>query len=65
MLHYTHTIRISGASELREIMSSIKGNGVDVKYIGAPKYSLMAEGTDYIHAEEKIRKVESRQEKSI
>lgn len=54
---YTYNT-ISGASELREIMSSIKGLGVDVKYIGAPKYRLMAEGTDYNSAEEKIRKVE-------
>jgi translation initiation factor 2 subunit 1 len=49
---------VSGASELRGIMSSIKELGVDVKYIGAPRYRLLAEGSDYASAEAKIKKAE-------
>lgn len=59
---YTATIytynTLSGASELKAIMSSIKNLGVDIKYVGAPKYRLLAEGEDYTAAEGKIRKVE-------
>jgi translation initiation factor 2 subunit 1 len=44
----------SGASELRELMGKIKGLGIDVGYIGAPKYKLFSEGTDYADAESKI-----------
>jgi translation initiation factor 2 subunit 1 len=47
----------SGASELRSLMKEIKGTGVDLGYIGAPKYRLFAEGTDYVDAEAKIDKV--------
>lgn len=46
---------ISGATELRGILSAIKGSGVDVRYISAPKYHLIAEGKDYTDAEGKIR----------
>jgi translation initiation factor 2 subunit 1 len=46
----------SGATEMRGILSAIKANDVDVQYISAPKYHLMAEGTDYSDAESKIRK---------
>ncbi len=55
---YTYNT-LSGASELRGIMNSIKEIGVDVRYIGAPKYRLMAEGKDYTSAEEKIKKAEA------
>jgi translation initiation factor 2 subunit 1 len=54
---YTYNT-LSGATELRGIMNSIKELGVDVKYVGAPKYRLLAEGEDYAMAEEKIKKVE-------
>jgi translation initiation factor 2 subunit 1 len=47
----------SGATELRDIMKSIKASGIDLGYIGAPKYRLFAEGTDYVDAEAKIDKV--------
>ncbi len=45
----------NGATELRAILSAIKGEGVDVQYISAPKYHLSAEGKDYSDAEGKIR----------
>ena len=44
----------SGASELRGLMEGIKKIGIDVGYIGAPKYKLFSEGTDYVDAESKI-----------
>jgi translation initiation factor 2 subunit 1 len=57
---YTATIytynTLSGATELRKLMSDIKDLGVDVKYIGAPKYRFLAEGEDYAAAEDKIKK---------
>jgi len=54
---YTYNT-LSGASELRSLMESIKKTGVEVKYIGAPKYRFLAEGEDYVVAESKIRTVE-------
>ena len=48
----------SGATELRGLMKAIKDGGIDVGYIGAPKYRLFAEGTDYTDAEAKIAKVQ-------
>jgi translation initiation factor 2 subunit 1 len=54
---YTYNT-LSGATELQELMHSIKALGVDVKYVGAPKYRLMSEGDDYTMAEDKIKKVE-------
>jgi translation initiation factor 2 subunit 1 len=47
----------SGATELRDLMKAIKETGTDLGYIGAPKYRLFAEGTDYVDAEAKIDKV--------
>ncbi|HII09498.1 MAG: S1 RNA-binding domain-containing protein [Candidatus Micrarchaeaceae archaeon] len=55
---YTYNTH-SGAEELRSLMTAIKGEGVAVSYIGAPKYRFMAEGTDYSDAEEKIKNVET------
>jgi translation initiation factor 2 subunit 1 len=54
---YTYNT-LSGASELKSIMSSIKDLGVQIKYVGAPKYRLMAESEDYAMAEAKIKSVE-------
>ena len=50
---------VSGATELRDILSSMKGIGIDVKYISAPKYRLTAEGSDYPDAEKKISQAEA------
>lgn len=55
---YTYNT-VSGASELRGLLGSIKDLGVSVRYVGAPKYKLLAEGEDYTKAEAKIRAVES------
>jgi len=54
---YTYNT-LSGATELKSLMASIKALGVDIKYVGAPKYRLLSEGVDYAMAEEKIKKVE-------
>ncbi len=48
----------SGATELRGLMKEIKDTGVELGYIGAPKYRLFAEGTDYTDAEAKIARVQ-------
>lgn len=62
LVAYTATIytynTLSGATELRTIISAVKALGVDVKYVGAPKYRFLAEGDDYSMAEEKIKKAE-------
>jgi translation initiation factor 2 subunit 1 len=59
IVSYTMTLStfdtMSGATELRRIVSLIKDKGVAVRYISAPKYSLMAEGKDYVEAEGKIK----------
>jgi translation initiation factor 2 subunit 1 len=47
----------SGATELRSLMKDIKDTGVELGYLGAPKYRLFAEGKDYTDAEAKISKV--------
>ena len=44
----------SGVTELRSLLSTIIEKGVDVNYISAPKYRLVAEGKDYADAEKKI-----------
>ncbi len=55
---YTYNT-LNGATELRELLSSIKETGVNVHYIGAPKYRFLAEGDDYSAAEEKINNAQS------
>lgn len=44
----------SGASELRNVLSEIKGSGIGIHYISAPKYRFVSEGADYADAEKKI-----------
>ena len=53
------TLRSTGATELKGILSGIKELGVDVKYISAPKYKFTSEGVDYADAEKKISQAES------
>ncbi len=48
----------SGAEELRDILNSVKKNGVDISYISAPKYRFVADGKDFVDAENKIKKAE-------
>ncbi len=45
----------TGAQDLRGIITAMKEKGVAIKYISAPKYRLMAGGTDYADAESKIK----------
>jgi len=44
----------SGIGPLRTALGSIEECGVDVLYLGAPKYQLTAEGDSYLTAEGKI-----------
>lgn len=53
---YTYNTE-SGATELRSLMEAIKKLGIEISYIGAPKYKFFSEGTDYANAESKITKV--------
>jgi translation initiation factor 2 subunit 1 len=46
---------MSGVTELKDIIASVKHLGIDVNYIGAPHYRLVAEGEDYSKAEDKIK----------
>ncbi|MGC8537812.1 MAG: S1 RNA-binding domain-containing protein [Candidatus Micrarchaeia archaeon] len=46
---------MNGIDNLKDVLHNISAAGVEVSYISAPKYKLMAEGTDYIDAEEKIK----------
>lgn len=47
----------NGATELRELMEGIKKLGIEIGYIGAPRYKFLSEGSDYADAESKIAKV--------
>lgn len=45
----------NGMSMLKNILSDIKANGINIEYIGAPKYRLVTTGADYAEAEKKIQ----------
>ncbi len=48
---------LSGISELNSLLLSLKNQDIDVSYISAPKYRLIASSTvNYFEAEEKIKK---------
>jgi len=55
---YTYNT-LTGATELRKLLGEVKGAGIEVSYIGAPRYRLVSEDTDYTKAEDKIRKAET------
>ena len=46
---------MNGIDNLKDVLNSISAAGVEVSYVSAPKYKLIAEGTDYTDAEEKIK----------
>jgi translation initiation factor 2 alpha subunit (eIF-2alpha) len=48
----------SGAAELRDIFSKVRSGGVEVLYVSAPKYRLIAEGENYAEAEDRIKEAE-------
>ncbi|MGC8651903.1 MAG: S1 RNA-binding domain-containing protein [Candidatus Micrarchaeia archaeon] len=50
---------MSGATELRDALTKAGKLGVDIKYISAPKYRILASGSDYGDAESKIKKAEA------
>ncbi len=60
---------MSGITELKDIIAAVKHLGIDVSYISAPHYRLVAEGEDYSKAEDKIKQaaqlVQSRLKKGI
>jgi translation initiation factor 2 subunit 1 len=60
---------MSGVTELKDIITSMKHLGVEVNYVGAPRYRLVAEGEDYSKAEDKIKQaaqlVQSKLKKGI
>ena len=60
---------MSGVTELKDIITSVKSLGIAVNYIGAPHYRLVAEGEDYSNAEDKIKQaaqlVQSKLKKGI
>ncbi len=47
-----------GATELREAFKKVAKLGLSVIYLGAPRYKIIAEGTDYADAEKKIKETE-------
>ncbi|MCL4373673.1 MAG: S1 RNA-binding domain-containing protein [Candidatus Marsarchaeota archaeon] len=53
------TNAMNGATDLRNALGKAAKTGVDIKYISAPKYRIMAAGTDYSDAEGKIKKAEA------
>ncbi|MDE1810532.1 MAG: S1 RNA-binding domain-containing protein [Candidatus Micrarchaeota archaeon] len=55
---YTYNT-MGGATELRKLLGDVKGVGIEVSYIGAPRYRLVSEDVDYTKAEDKIRAAET------
>jgi translation initiation factor 2 subunit 1 len=44
-----------GITQIKGILSDIRASKVNIEYIGAPKYRLVASGSDYIEAENHIQ----------
>ncbi|EQD42303.1 translation initiation factor IF-2 subunit alpha [mine drainage metagenome] len=44
-----------GIDNIKDVLRNINNADVKIDYVSAPKYKLVAEGTDYIDAEEKIK----------
>ncbi|MDE1832827.1 MAG: S1 RNA-binding domain-containing protein [Candidatus Micrarchaeota archaeon] len=55
---YTYNT-MSGATELRKLLGEVRDTGIEVSYIGAPRYRLVSEDVDYTKAEDKIRRAEA------
>lgn len=59
IVSYTVELKISDPSEsikkLKSILTDVSKLGIDVLYLGAPKYRFTTEAQDYITAEEKIK----------
>ncbi len=50
---------MNGIDNIKDILQSINHEGVEISYVSAPKYKLVAEGADYTEAEEKIKRAAS------
>ena len=50
---------IDGIDNIKNILRDISHEDVNVSYVSAPKYKLVAEGTDYMNAEDKIKQAVS------
>ncbi len=59
IVSYTVDLKITSPSEsiksIKSILTEINKLGIDILYLGAPKYRFTSEGPDYITAEEKIK----------
>jgi translation initiation factor 2 subunit 1 len=53
----------SGIPEIRKVLEEIEGKGVGVLYIGAPRYRLTSEDSDYPKAEGRIKEAQKLIEK--
>ena len=51
--------KVVGLNSIKEALMEIEKQGVDVLYMGAPKYRLMATDSSYLKAEEKIKSAQS------
>ncbi len=59
IVSYTVELKLTdpkaGIKKLKTVLQDINKKGIDVLYLGAPKYRFTTEGEDYIAAEEKIK----------
>ena len=59
----TTTDTKSGINSIKDALANIEKDGVEVLYLGAPKYRLMATGSSYLNAEDKIKNAQKILEK--
>ncbi len=48
----------SGIRLIKEALVKVENAGAEVQYLGAPKYRLVAKGSDYLKAEDKIKEAQ-------
>jgi translation initiation factor 2 subunit 1 len=58
MLELRSTDPKAGISQIKEALEEIEGRGVGVLYVGAPKYRLTSEDSDYPKAEGRIKEAQ-------
>lgn len=68
IVSYTVELRLTdpkaGIKKLKSVLQDINKKGVDILYLGAPKYRFTTEGEDYIAAENKIKESKAILEKN-
>ena len=47
----------NGVEIIKKILLKVKGNGIKVQYVSAPKYMIVSEGNNYKEVESKVRTV--------